>query len=194
MQHLLTEQRRVPDQPWRNPRPAPDLPEVQPRLTQLLIPSWLRAWWLALLWAAFIFTMSTDTFSDKHTAYFFEPILHWFKPSMTAAQFEIIHHYIRKTAHFSEYFVFCVLLYRGVRGGRTGWRWSWGLTALSIAFSYSALDEIHQAFVASRHASPYDSLIDSAGAFFAFAVLWLWFRFRNRQGTPSAVPQPIHNQ
>src|SRR6266436_4800536 len=103
MQHLLTEQRRVPDQPWRNPRPAPALPEVQPRLTQLLIPSWLRAWWLALLWAAFIFTLSTDTFPHKHTANFLEPILHRFKPSLTAAQFEIIPHYIRKTAHFSEY-------------------------------------------------------------------------------------------
>src|SRR5258708_11419803 len=135
--------------------------------------------------------MSTDTFSDKHTAYFFEPILHWFKPSMTAAQFEIIHHYIRKAAHFSEYFVFCVLLYRGVRGGRTGWRWSWGLTALFIAFSYSALDEIHQAFLASRHSSPYDSLIDSGCAFFAFAVLSLLFRFRNRQDTPSAAHHTI---
>jgi VanZ family protein len=149
---------------------------VQPRLTRLLIPAWLRVWWPALLWAAFIFTMSMDAFSAKHTASFFEPLLRWFKPNLTTAQFQLIHHYIRKSAHFTEYFIFCVLLYRGVRGGRLGWRWSWGLTALFIAFSYSALDEIHQAFVASRQASPYDSLIDSAGAFFAFAILRLWSR------------------
>ncbi len=138
------------DQPWRNPRPAPHLPEVQPRLTQFLIPSWLRAWWPALLWAAFIFTMSTDTFSAQHTASFFWPIVRWFKPDVTAHQFEVIHHYIRKTAHFTEYFVFCMLLYRGIRGAR----------------------------ISSRQASPYDSLLDSVGAFFAFAVLYLWLRSR----------------
>jgi VanZ family protein len=132
--------------------------------------------------------MSTDTFSAEHTASVFERILHWIAPSMTAAQFEIIHHLIRKTAHFTEYFVFCLLLYRGVRGARAGWRWTWGLSAIFIAASYSALDEIHQAFVASRHASPYDSLIDSTGAFFAVVVLWLWFRSRNHRDA-IALPQ-----
>jgi len=171
----------VPDQPWRNPRPAPKLPEVQPRLKQLLIPAWLRIWWPAFLWAAIISIMSTDAFSAQHTASFFEPILRWFKPDLTAHQFLVIHHYIRKSAHFVEYFIFCLLLYRGIRGFRMGWRWSWGLTALFIAFAYSALDEIHQAFVASRQASPYDSLIDSIGAFVAFTILWFWFRSRQTE-------------
>jgi VanZ family protein len=125
--------------------------------------------------------MSTDSFSAQHTATFFETILRWFYPSMTAHQFLVIHHYIRKSAHFTEYFVFCLLLYRGVRGARAGWRWSWGLTALAIAASYSILDEIHQAFVASRQSSPYDSLIDSIGAFVAFAVLLFWFRLHAKK-------------
>jgi VanZ family protein len=171
----------VADQPWRNPRPAPHLPEVQPHLAQYLIPSWLRAWWPALLWAGVIFVMSTDSFSAEHTLSVFERILYWLDRSITTAQIDLIHHFIRKTAHFSEYFVFCLLLYRGVRGARAGWRWSWGVTALFLAAGYSALDEIHQAFVASRHASPYDSLIDSSGAFFAMLLLWLWFRSRQRQ-------------
>ena len=169
------------DQPWRSPRPAPHLPEVQPRLAQYLIPSWLRAWWPALLWAGVIFVMSTDSFSAEHTISVFERILYWLDRSITRAQIDLIDHFIRKTAHFSEYFVFCLLLYRGVRGARAGWRWSWGVTALFLAAGYSALDEIHQAFVASRHASPYDSLIDSSGAFFAMLLLWLWFRSRQRQ-------------
>jgi VanZ family protein len=45
-------------------------------------------------------------------------------PSLTADQFETVHHVIRKCAHFTEYFVFCLLLYRGVRGDRKGWRWT----------------------------------------------------------------------
>jgi VanZ family protein len=138
--------------------------------------------------------MSTDTFSAEHTATFFEHIIRWFKPTLSAHEFAVIHHYIRKTAHFTEYFVFALLLYRGVRGGRAGWRWTWGLTALFIAFGYSALDEIHQAFVSSRQASPYDSLLDSAGAFVAIAILWFYFRSRSRAGTVSAVPQSLPNQ
>ena len=125
--------------------------------------------------------MSTDSFSPEHTRSVLERIQLWIDPSMTAAQFEIIHHFIRKTAHFSEYFVFCLLLYRGFRGARAGWRWPWGFAALFLAAAYSALDEIHQAFVASRHASPYDSIIDSTGALFAMLFLWLWFRSHNRQ-------------
>jgi VanZ family protein len=106
--------------------------------------------------------------------------------SLTEDQFSTIHHYIRKSAHFAEYFIFCLLLYRGVRGERKGWRWTWGIAALSCAAGYSLLDEIHQAFVASRTASPYDSLLDSIGAFAAYGALWMWFRFRNRPATVSS--------
>lgn len=168
----------MPEQPWRNPRPAQQLQEMQPHLRKLLVPAWLRAWWPALLWACLIFTFSTDAFSSEHTASVFSPVIHWLYPHLTDDQFDAIHHFIRKSAHFTEYFVFCLLLFRGVRGGRKGWRWTWGIFALSIAAGYSILDEIHQAFVVSRTASPWDSLLDSTGAFFAFAVLFLWFRLR----------------
>ena len=122
--------------------------------------------------------MSTDTLSSEHTAWVFEPILRWMIPSLTADQFETVHHVIRKCAHISEYFVFWLLLYRGVRGDRKGWRCTWGLAALFCAAGYSVLDEIHQAFVASRTASAYDSLLDSIGALAAFGVLWACFRWR----------------
>jgi VanZ family protein len=110
---------------------------------------------------------------------------------LTEGQFEIIHSFVRKSAHFTEYFIFCVLIYRGVRGDRKGWRWAWGLAALCCAAGYSVLDEIHQAFVASRTASAYDSLLDSAGAFFAVAAIWLWFRRRGQaQSAVAASPDP----
>jgi len=107
-----------------------------------------------------------------------KPILRWMIPSLTEDQFLTIHYFVRKSAHFTEYFVFCLLLYRGVRLGRPGWRWTWGLAALFYAAGYSVLDEIHQAFVASRTASAYDSLLDSVGAFAALIVLWMWSHWR----------------
>ena len=176
------------NQPWRNPRPAPSLPEISSRLQQQKDGSWLRAWWPAIFWAAVIFALSTDAFSAEHTASILEPILRSLMPSLTEELFYTIHFFIRKSAHFTEYFVFCLLIYRGVRRGRTGWRWTWGVAALSVAAGYSVLDEVHQAFVASRTASAYDSLLDSVGAFVAFAVLWLWFRLRRPSGgVPAAA-------
>ncbi len=141
-----------------------------------------------MLWACFIFILSTDSFSSEHTGSIVEPILRWLFPAITRHQFEIIHHILRKSAHFTEYFVFCLLLFRAVRGARLGWHWSWGLTALAIAACYSCLDEVHQAFIASRTASPYDSLLDSIGAFFAFLALSAWFRFR-RPAPPLPTPE-----
>jgi VanZ family protein len=182
--------KHLPEQPWRNPRPAPQLSEMRPRFRELPLINWLRAWWPALLWATVIFFMSTDTFSSEHTGSIIEPILRRIYPAVTRAQFEIIHHLIRKTAHFTEYFLFALLLFRGVRRNRAGWRWSWGLLALFIAAIYSALDEIHQAFVPSRTASPYDSLLDSVGAFAAVIFLFLWFRWRATK-TPGTAATPF---
>jgi hypothetical protein len=87
--------------------------------------------------------------------------------------------------------IFYLLLYRGVRGERKGWRWTWGIAALSCAAGYSLLDEIHQAFVASRTASPYDSLLDSIGSFAAFGVLWMWFRWRRSARETEIAPNEV---
>ena len=138
-----------------------------------------------MVWSGVIFTMSTDTFSAEHTKWFFEPILRWLIPGLAQSQYDLMHHFIRKCAHFTEYFVFCVLLFRGVRAGRTGWRWAWGTAALLIAAGYSVTDEFHQSFVASRTASGHDSLLDATGALAALLVLWLWFRRRGAAAAES---------
>jgi VanZ family protein len=173
-------------QPWRNPRPAPNLAEIRAKTPWPRGLAWLWAWWPAIVWAGVIFMMSTDTFSAEHTGSVLAPILRWLWPGIAEHQFHAIHYFIRKSAHFTEYFIFCLLIYRAVRGGRTGWRWTWGFEALFFAAAYSALDEIHQAFVVSRTASVYDSLLDSTGAFVAMGVLWLWFRLRRPSVPPPA--------
>jgi VanZ family protein len=163
-------------EPLRNPRTAPDLEEGRYRVppTSSIAP-WLRAWWPALVWSGVIFFASTDTFSSAHTALVFEPLLRWLVPSISDNGIEAIHHFIRKSAHFTEYFVFFVLLYRAIARGRNGWCRSWAFTAWSIAAAYSVLDEFHQSFVASRTASPWDSLLDSTGALVALIGLFFFY-------------------
>ena len=186
----MLETPHLPEQPWRNPRPAPQLRDVQPRIHELPVVQWLLAWWPAAVWASAIFGMSTDTFSSEHTGSVLEPILRWIFPAITAEQFDIAHYLVRKTAHLTEYFIFALLLFRGIRGGRGGWRWSWGLLALFLAAVYAALDEIHQAFVASRTASAYDSLLDSVGALAGILCLFLWFRWRSGKTSGAALSSP----
>jgi len=137
-----------------------------------------------MAWACTIFMLSTDSFSSEHSYHIIGPLLQWLFPSLSQHSVNFIHHLIRKTAHFSEYFIFYLFIFRGVRGMRTGWRWTWGIAAWFVAAGYSCLDEVHQAFVASRTASPYDSLLDSIGALFAFLAVALWFYFR-RPKTPA---------
>jgi len=165
----------------RNPRPAPGLDEAgYSVLRKPLLPAWLVAWLPAVLWAAVIFVASTDTFSSYHTGMVIEPALRWLFPFLSDGGVDEIHFFIRKSAHFTEYFIFSLLVYRGVRSGRQGWRWTWAFAAWFIAAAYSCLDEIHQSFVASRTASPWDSLLDSIGALVAFFVLFVFYRFFRR--------------
>jgi VanZ family protein len=177
----LKEQNLSGSEPWRNPRPAPPLDELRARVPpESMIPSWLRAWWPAILWGIVIFFASTDTFSSAHTGSILWAVLHWLFPLMNEDQFDYIHFITRKSAHLTEYFIFYLLLFRGMRGERKGWYWTWAFGAWFIAAFYSALDEIHQSFVASRTASPWDSLIDSTGAFLALIVVFLYFRIYRR--------------
>ena len=68
---------------------------------------------------------------------------------------------LRKCAHATEYAVLAALIFRALER-----RWA----ALALAVVYSASDEFHQTFVRGRHGSPYDVLIDAAGAAIGLAA------------------------
>jgi VanZ family protein len=146
----------------------------------------LTPWLPVIAWALLISWASTDMFSTSHTSRYIVPALHWLFPHASAEILDRLHFLIRKSAHFTEYFVFSFLLLRPIRGVHRGWRIRWAIAALAIAAAYSALDEFHQSFVPSRTASPWDSLLDTTGAATAQFLLWLWFRFRSRNSIESA--------
>jgi VanZ family protein len=146
--------------------------------------SWLADWWPVILWAALIFTFSTSAFTDTNTGTVIIPILHWFLPSASLPTLMRIHHYIRKSAHFSEYFIFSLLILRAIRGGRKDARVAWALAAILIVAGYAALDEFHQSFVPGRTAAVGDVLIDTSGGTAAQIVaglVLLWGQVRHKR-------------
>ena len=134
---------------------------------------WLKRWWPALVWAVVISLFSTGAFTAENTSRIIIPILHWLFPRAADATLFQIHHYIRKCAHFTEYFILSLLVLRAIRAGRPGTRFAWALVVVAIVLCYASLDEFHQRFVPGRTAAVGDVLIDTSGGIAAQLVVAL---------------------
>lgn len=136
------------------------------------------------IWAAVISAFSTGLFTDQHTSSVIIPVLHWIFPKASYHALLLMHHYIRKTGHFVEYFVFSLLILRAIRAGREDTRLTWALVAILIVAGYAALDEFHQSFVPGRTPMITDVLLDTSGGTTAqiiAALVLLWGHVRRRQ-------------
>jgi VanZ family protein len=145
---------------------------------------WLKRWWPALAWAVVISFFSTGIFTAEHTGRIIVPILHWLFPHAAYATLNKLHHYIRKSGHFTEYFILSLLVLRGIRAGRPGARFAWALAVVAIVACYASLDELHQRFVPGRTAAVGDVLIDTSGGIAAqlvAALLMLLGHVRERR-------------
>ena len=131
----------------------------------------------------FIFIGSTDLLSAEHTSRFIGPFLRWFAPDISDATVASVQLVVRKGAHLTEYAILAALLYRAFRQNqpRVGRAF---VMSFFIAAVYAALDEFHQSFIASRTGSPWDVLIDCAGAL--AGVFIYWRMIRDRKSTMAA--------
>lgn len=142
----------------------------------------LKYWLPVFLWMAFIFGMSTGTFSSDTTASILESVVRVILPSISEPELQMMHHAVRKSAHLLEYFVLGLLLFNAFRGGSEEQRVrQWALYSLTFSALYAASDEFHQAFVATRTASLIDVCIDITGSALALCAAVLWSRRRGRQ-------------
>ena len=154
----------------------------------MLLAARAKNWLPAIAWACVISVLSTDVFSSQHTSRFIIPILHWIFPHAGAETLALMHAIIRKSAHFTEYFLFSMLLLRALRGEDRGWKMRWAIWAVVIAAGYAGLDEFHQSFVPSRTASPWDALLDTVGASAAQIFLWIWHVSCMRAASAQTIP------
>jgi VanZ family protein len=147
----------------------------------------LNYWYPAIGVAILISVFSTHYFSGEHTASIIIPILRRLFPSAGLHTLRLLHFGIRKAAHITEFGIFSIAVFHGVRGERYGWRPEWAVVTLLIAVSYAGLDEWHQSFVPMREARFRDVLIDSTGALLAQVLVWGYAKLhRNSVASPVA--------
>src|SRR5215469_3710592 len=140
-----------------------------------------RYWIPVLMMLGLMAYFSTDVFSGENTRGAIETILSWFRIHPGKHAIAHINFITRKCAHFLEYAVLGVLIFRAFRADSASrWRLSWFLGSLAITVIWSLLDEYHQSFTHTRGASIYDSLLDSAGALTALLVITLMSRIGRR--------------
>ena len=122
----------------------------------------VRRWGPVAGWWLVISTFSSGWFGGEQTGYFLLPILRWLFPQASYTQLVLAHHLVRKLAHFAEYLVLGVLLYRALDGA--GFSPRIALRALVLAAVFAAGDELHQRLVPGRTAAVWDCVIDASGA------------------------------
>lgn len=74
-----------------------------------------------------------------------------------------IHYYVRKLAHFTEYFLLAITIALPLYVYRLRGIWL-VITAGILCVGFAALDELHQHFVSGRSCSVRDVVIDSCGS------------------------------
>ena len=135
-------------------------------------------WIPALIGIGIILAESTATMSAENTSRWLLPV--WIKlfGPISAARWDVVHHYIRKTGHFVGYGSVSlgffdswrVTLERHWPEWRLRFRYAGGL-ALLCTLLLASWDEWHQSFIPGRTSSVRDVALDFCGALTAHLAL-----------------------
>jgi VanZ family protein len=145
----------------------------------------LFKYWLPLLvWMAVIFAASSDAKSFEHSFRLLAPLLHRLFPHMAENTVNLLVFLARKCAHFIEYAVFALLVWRALRrpvkNDPRPWSWQQFRLTLLLVVLYAASDEFHQIFVPTRTAAIHDVIIDTMGGTTGLLARWLVGRWQKR--------------
>jgi VanZ family protein len=142
---------------------------------------WLRLlyiWGPALLGVGIIALESTVMMGTNETSGPLRKVFERLFGSISDSHWDLLHHYIRKTGHFTGYGIVSGLFFRA-------WYLSMPLRteasrllrsclyALTCTLILASSDECHQNIIPGRTSSPYDVLIDMSGALGVQVALWI---------------------
>jgi VanZ family protein len=151
--------------------------KLEERVSRGDLKFWLSAWLPVALGVAVIVLESTESFGSDHTT----GPLRWLYEALfgpvSAAHWEHLHHFLRKTGHFFAY---------GFIG--LAWLRAWWMTlphshflpdaflALVGTALVASADEYHQTFLPNRTGTPWDVLLDCCGAIVLQFVVYVFMR------------------
>jgi len=142
---------------------------------------WISAWWPVAVGIALIATESTAAFGADRTS---GPLRHLFEAifgPVSPANWDLIHHYLRKSGHFIGYGGLGLTWLRAWWMSLPGLRFrSHSLLALLGTALVATWDEWHQSFLPNRTSSPWDVLLDFCGAAVMIAIVYAYLRIFRR--------------
>lgn len=125
-------------------------------------------WALVFVWMTLIFWFShqPSTVSAEMSHGLLEQLITIFQDIFhrVAKYADVLHTFVRKSAHFFIYFVLGVLVLGAVQADEKGYNKRLFIRSLLICCAYAMSDEYHQTFIVGRSGEWSDVLIDTSGA------------------------------
>ena len=135
-------------------------------------------WILVLIWMFIIFIFSSQTGeSSNQNNRLVVQILEYIGLDITGHIGDATNFIIRKAAHFTEYLILYLLLYKAFAESRGKKKSLW--ISLLCVFAYACTDEFHQAFVPQRVPSFRDVMIDTGGGILGM-IIKCWSNIRRK--------------
>jgi VanZ family protein len=126
------------------------------------------------LWIGVIFFLSSGSGSMAATSKIIRPVLEFLFPTTSEESLQLMHFYIRKCAHFTEYAVLALWATRAFRRSSAELlRRRFYIFAFVVGAVVALLDELNQGFISSRTSSIWDVLLDISGGVSALIVYYL---------------------
>lgn len=129
-----------------------------------------------------IFFLSSDQGSSAETSRFIKPIIEFFFPSAAPDTFLLVHAFIRKCAHFTEYGLLALVALRTFsNSSKPILRDYCSLWTFLLLVLIALTDETNQSFEASRTSSAWDALLDISGGGSVIIIFYAIGKFRKKQ-------------
>ena len=145
-----------------------------------------------LVWIGVLILESSDIGSSDNTGHLLYRIWTAIAGAPDPRTFELVHHLLRKTGHFSGYALLSYFLFRALRatwrakhevlavGREYFWQLRWAAIAVAGALFAGAIDEFHQFFNPDRTSRWQDVVIDTSGALVLQILIYVFWQRRNR--------------
>lgn len=118
-----------------------------------------------------ILWLSGADFSAAETGGILLPLFGWLLPGIRPEDLASLHGLARKGAHVTVYAVLAGLWFRALRRETTLGVRAASVAVLAVAVGWAVVDETHQARLPARTGSPWDVLLDAAGALAGLVLL-----------------------